>query len=47
MGVNLFQYKTTLMPEGVWFVASSLDLMNIYFSPSSFEVKNKYYVGTK
>ena len=37
----------TLMPEAVWFVASSLDLINIYFSPSSFEVKNKYYVWTK
>ena len=45
-------YKTlerdiTLMPEGVWFIASSLDLMGIYFSPSSYEVKNKYYVGSK
>lgn len=35
------------MPEGVWFIASSLDLMGIYFSPSSYEVKNKYYVGSK
>ena len=45
-------YKTlekdiTIMPEGAYFITSSLDLMGVYFSPSSFEIKNKYYVGPK
>lgn len=45
-------YKTlekaiTIMPDEVFFVTSSIDGMDIYFSPSSFEVTNKYYVGQK
>lgn len=45
-------YKTlekeiTIMPEAVFFVSSSIDGMDVYFTPSSFEVKNKYYVGNK
>lgn len=45
-------YKTTekeitIMPEGVFFIASSLDVRGVYFNPTSFEVTNKYYVGKK
>lgn len=39
--------KITIMPEGVFFIASSLDVRGVYFKPSSFEITNKYYVGKK
>ena len=45
-------YKTTekeitIMPEGVFYIASSLDVRGVYFNPTSFEVTNKYYVGQR
>lgn len=44
---HTLERNITLMPECAWFVTSSIEFGGIYFSPSSFEVKNKYYVGAK
>ena len=36
--------KITLLPEGCVFLTSTFDL-GLYFKPSSYEIKGKYYVG--
>ncbi len=41
-----FDRELSLLPEGSTFLTSSFGI-GLYFSPSSFEIKGKYYAGNK
>lgn len=40
-----YEKRITVMPKSYYFISSSISIEKSYFSPTSYTITNKYYVG--
>ena len=40
-----YEKRITVMPKSYYFISSSISIEKFYFSPTSYTITNKYYVG--